>query len=53
MEKFTGKGVYGAVAIGRISIFKKPDAPVTRVRIDDTKAEKERVAAAKAVPPLF
>ena len=48
MEKFTGKGVYGAVAIGRISIFKKPDAPVTRVRIDDTKAEKERVAAAKA-----
>ena len=48
MEKFTGKGVYGAVAIGRISIFKKPDAPVTRVRIDDTKAEKERVVAAKA-----
>ena len=48
MEKFTGKGVYGAVAIGRISIFKKPDAPVTRVRIDDTKAEKERVAAAKS-----
>lgn len=48
MEKFTGKGVYGAVAIGRISIFKKPDAPVTRVRINDTKAEKERVAAAKA-----
>ena len=47
MEKFTGKGVYGAVAIGRISIFKKPDAPVTRVRIDDTKAEKERLAAAK------
>lgn len=48
MERFTGKGVYGAVAIGRISIFKKPDAPVTRVRIDDTKAEKERVAAAKS-----
>ena len=48
MEKFTGKGVYGAVAIGRISVFKKADAPVTRIRIDDTKAEKERVAAAKA-----
>ena len=48
MEKFTGKGVYGAVAIGRISIFKKPEALVKRVRIDDTKAEKERVAAAKA-----
>ncbi|MBS7397893.1 MAG: phosphoenolpyruvate--protein phosphotransferase [Ruminiclostridium sp.] len=47
MEKFTGKGVYGAVAIGRISIFKKPEALVKRVRIDDTKAEKERVAAAK------
>ncbi len=48
MEKYTGKGVYGAVAIGRISIFKKPEALVKRVRIDDTKAEKERVAAAKA-----
>ena len=48
MEKFTGKGVYGAVAIGRISIFKKPEALVKRVRIDDTKAEKERVVAAKA-----
>ena len=48
MEKFTGKGVYGAVAIGRISVFKKADAPVTRIRIDDTKAEKERVAAAKS-----
>ena len=48
LEKFTGKGVYGAVAIGRISIFKKPEALVKRVRIDDTKAEKERVAAAKA-----
>ena len=47
LEKFTGKGVYGAVAIGRISIFKKPEALVKRVRIDDTKAEKERVAAAK------
>ena len=48
LEKFTGKGVYGAVAIGRISIFKKPEALVKRVRIDDTKAEKERVVAAKA-----
>ena len=49
LEKFTGKGVYGAVAIGRISIFKKPEALVKRVRIDDTKAEKARVAAAKTV----
>lgn len=48
LEKYTGKGVYGAVAIGRISIFKKPEALVKRVRIDDTKAEKERVVAAKA-----
>ena len=42
MKKFTGKGVYGAVAIGRISVFRKPDAQVKRIRVEDTAAEKAR-----------
>ena len=48
MKQFTGKGVYGAVAIGKISVFKKPDAAIKRVRVEDTEKEKERVAQAKA-----
>lgn len=48
MEKLQGKGVYGAVAIGKISIFKRQEMSVKREHIDDAAAEKERVARAKA-----
>ena len=48
MKSFRGKGVYGAVAIGRASVFKRQEADVRRVHIDDTAAELERVEAAKA-----
>lgn len=48
MEKFIGKSVYGAVAIGKISVFKKRDADVKRVHIDDIDAEKRRFEEAKA-----
>lgn len=48
MEKYIGKGVYGAVAVGRISVFKKRDAEVKRVRVEDTEAEKRRYEQAKA-----
>ena len=47
MTKFVGKGVYSAVAAGRISLFRRNDAAVTRVRIEDTAAEIARVEAAK------
>ena len=47
MKKYVGKGVYGAVAIGRISVFSKNDALVSRVHIADIKAEIERVEAAE------
>lgn len=47
MVKYTGKGVYGAVAIGKISIFKKQDVSVKRVHIEDTGAEKARIKSAK------
>ena len=47
MKKYLGKGVYGAVAIGKISVFKKCDAAVTRIHVEDTEKEKQRVKAAK------
>ena len=47
MKKYLGKGVYGAVAIGKISVFKKCDAAVTRTHVEDTEKEKQRVKAAK------
>lgn len=47
MKVFKGKGVYGAVAIGNASLFKRNEIPVKRVSITDIKAEKERVDKAK------
>ncbi|MBO5383562.1 MAG: phosphoenolpyruvate--protein phosphotransferase [Ruminococcus sp.] len=47
MTKFTGKGVYGAVAVGKISVFKRQDIQVKRIRIEDTQAEIARFEAAK------
>ena len=47
MIKYTGKGVYGAVAIGKVSVFKRQTASVEKVRITDPEAEKARVTAAK------
>lgn len=49
MKTYQGKGVYGAVAVGKISLFKKADAEVKRVRIDDTDAEKTRFEQAKSL----
>ena len=47
MIQFVGKGVYGAIAIGNVSIFKKQDTVVKRVHTQDTEAEKKRVIAAR------
>lgn len=47
MIKYTGKGVYGAVAIGRVSVFKRQTASILKLRITDPEAEKGRVASAK------
>lgn len=49
MKKFQGKGVYGAVAVGKISIFKKADAEVKRVHITDIDNEKTRFEQAKTL----
>lgn len=48
MKTYTGKGVYGAVAFGKISLFQKQETVIRQVRITDTEAEKARVETAKA-----
>ena len=47
MKKYMGKGVYSAIAIGRISVFKKKDLAVKRMSCEDTETEKKRVENAK------
>ncbi len=48
MTVFNGKGVYGAVACGKISVVKKRDAAVKRYHIEDAAAEQQRVEKARA-----
>ena len=48
MTKYTGKGVYGAVAMGKISVFKKQDTAIKRIHTEDSEGEKKRVAKAVA-----
>lgn len=47
MTIFKGKGVYSAIAIGKISIFKRQELSVIRYHITDTSKEKQRVSEAK------
>ncbi len=47
MTVFKGKGVYGAVASGKISVFKRNEVSVKRVSVEDNEAELARVEAAK------
>ncbi|MBR1634921.1 MAG: phosphoenolpyruvate--protein phosphotransferase [Lachnospiraceae bacterium] len=42
-----GKSVFGGVAIGRISIYKKKDNVVKRTKVDDVDAELERFEKAR------
>lgn len=47
MTTLKGKGVYGAIALGRISVFTRKEASVKRTHIDDIASEKARLEAAK------
>ncbi|MBP1544518.1 MAG: phosphoenolpyruvate--protein phosphotransferase [Oscillospiraceae bacterium] len=47
MNKFAGRGVCGGVAVGRISVFRRRDVQVKRIRVEDTAAELLRLSAAK------
>lgn len=49
MNKYKGKGVYGAIAIGKISVYKRQELSVKRTRIEDVEAEKKRVERAKEI----
>ena len=47
MLQYQGKGVYGAVAVGKISVFKRQDMQVRREKIEDTEGELKRLEEAK------
>lgn len=49
MLKYQGKGVYGAVAVGKISVFNRQAISVKREKIEDTNAELERLEKAKSL----
>ncbi len=48
MQVYSGKSVFGGIAIGKISVYKKKEQQVKRVRTEDTKGELARYEAAKA-----
>ena len=43
MMTYQGKGVYGAIAIGKVSVFKRQDRSVRRIHVDDVGQELARV----------
>ena len=47
MRKYFGKGVYGAIAVGKISLFRKKETEVCRHGISDVESELTRLAKAK------
>lgn len=49
MRFFSGKGVCGGIAVGKISVLKRRDATVTRVKVTDTASELDRFEAARAM----
>ena len=49
MIKCKGKGVYGAIAIGNVSLFKRQDEPVRRIHVEDVAGEFARFEDAKAL----
>ena len=42
MNKYTGKSVFGGIAIGKIMVYEKGEHQVKRVKITDAEAEKNR-----------
>lgn len=48
MQGYSGKSVFHGIAIGKISVYRKNEQQVKRVRTEDTKGELARYEAAKA-----
>lgn len=49
MQIYKGKSVFGGIAIGKISVYKKDEQLVKRVKIEDADAEMERYTAARHI----
>ena len=49
MVVYEGKAVFEGIAIGKISVYKKQEQLVKRIKIDDVEAEKKRYAEARQV----
>lgn len=49
MKIYTGKGTYGAIAIGKISLHRKQEENISRIHIEDTEAEKARYNDAREI----
>lgn len=47
MQRFSGKGVYGAVAVGAAKVLRRQQKSVSRIHIDDPERELQRVNTAK------
>ena len=48
MQVYSGKSVFRGIAIGKISVYRKNEQQIKRVRTEDTKGELARYEAAKA-----
>ena len=48
MQGYSGKSVFHGIAIGKISVYRKNEQQVKRVRTEDTKGELARYESAKA-----
>lgn len=49
MQIYKGKSVFGGIAIGKISVYKKDEQLVKRVKIEDAEAEMERYTTARNI----
>ena len=49
MQIYKGKSVFGGIAIGKISVYKKDEQLVKRVKIEDADAEMARYTAARNI----
>jgi len=49
MQIYKGKSVFGGIAIGKISVYKKDEQLVKRVKIEDADAEMERYTEARNI----
>ncbi len=49
MQTYKGKSVFGGIAIGKISVYKKDEQLVKRVKIEDADAEMERYTTARNI----